>query len=119
VRRYGRRAIKAIGVDASSDPLDLADACRFYGDATILFDSRYGGVSGGSGKTFPWDRVVAIARERSIIVAGGLTPENVASCVKSVRPYGVDVRSGIETDDRKDPAKMRAFVEAVRQADET
>jgi phosphoribosylanthranilate isomerase len=119
VRRYGKRAIKAIGVDATADPEAIADACRLYGDAMILFDTRYGGVYGGTGKPFPWDRVAGVARERAIVVAGGLTPENVADCVKTLRPYGVDVRGGIETDNRKDPEKMRAFVQAVRQADET
>ena len=48
---------------------------------------------------------------------GGLTPENVASCVREVRPFGVDVRSGIETNGRKDPHRMREFVRAVRDAD--
>jgi phosphoribosylanthranilate isomerase len=119
VRRYGDRAIKAIGIDSRSDPLDVADACKFYSEATILFDAQYGGVVGGTGKGFPWDRVAAIARERPVVIAGGLTPDNVGDCVKSTRPYGVDVRNGIETDDRKDPEKMRAFVQAVRRADET
>jgi phosphoribosylanthranilate isomerase len=119
VRRYGQRAIKAIGIDARSDPVDVADVCKLYADATILFDAQYAGVTGGTGKTFPWERVAPIARERPIVVAGGLTPENVTSCVRSVRPYGVDVRNGIETDDRKDPEKMRAFVQAVHEADET
>jgi phosphoribosylanthranilate isomerase len=118
VRRYGERAIKSIGIDIRSDPADIADACKLYGDATILFDARYGGVTGGTGRTFPWDRVAAIARERPVVVAGGLTPQNVAGCVRSLRPFGVDVRNGIETDNRKDLEKMRAFVQAVREADE-
>ncbi len=57
-----------------------------------------------------------LAAGRRVVVAGGLTPENVAECVTRVRPFGVDVRTGIETGDRKDPEKMRAFVRAVRGA---
>jgi phosphoribosylanthranilate isomerase len=53
-----------------------------------------------------------------LIVSGGLTPANVFDCVRTVRPYAVDVRSGIETAGNKDAAKMRAFIRAVREADE-
>jgi phosphoribosylanthranilate isomerase len=66
---------------------------------------------------FPWKAVAPIARKRQVIVAGGLTPETVALCVQTVRPYGVDVRSGVESDGRKDRNKMRAFVKAVKDAD--
>ncbi|HEX3672428.1 MAG TPA: phosphoribosylanthranilate isomerase [Candidatus Cybelea sp.] len=114
VARYGDRAIKAIHVD----PLGTLVAQRAAGfpQATLLFDSRQDGLAGGTGTSFPWEHVVPIARERRVIVAGGLTPENVAACVERVRPFGVDVRTGIETGDRKDAEKMRAFVRAVREA---
>lgn len=85
--------------------------------AILLFDTLVNGQRGGSGVTFPWRTIVPIARERQIVVGGGLTPENVSNCVRTVRPYGVDVRSGIETDGRKDLAKMRAFVQAVKDTD--
>lgn len=85
--------------------------------AIILFDTKVDGIAGGTGQTFVWKTLAEIARRRQIIVAGGLTPENVSSCVRTVRPFGVDVRSGIETDGRKDAAKMRAFVQAVKEAD--
>jgi phosphoribosylanthranilate isomerase len=117
VRRYGDRAIKAIHVGAQHDPEAIAQACRLYWQALILFDTHYGDLVGGTGKTFAWETVAPIGRERPVVVAGGLTPANVGDCIKTVRPFGVDVRSGIETGDRKDPEKMRAFVRAVREAD--
>jgi phosphoribosylanthranilate isomerase len=88
-----------------------------YRDALLLLDTASPARSGGSGVTFRWDVARALARERPIAVAGGLTPENVAACVRTLRPYAVDVRSGIERDGRKDPDLMRAFVAAVRSAD--
>jgi phosphoribosylanthranilate isomerase len=114
VAQFGDRAIKAIHVDAEAALVALR-AARFA-DATLLLDARHDGMAGGTGRTFAWEHAVPIARERRVVVAGGLTPENVADCVRSVRPFGVDVRNGIETGDRKDLEKMRAFVRAVRDA---
>ncbi len=114
VARYGERAIKAIHVDAEGTHL-AQRAARFPG-ATLLLDARHDGMAGGTGLTFAWEHAVPIARERRVVIAGGLSPENVAECIARVRPYGVDVRNGIESDDRKDPEKMRAFVRAVREA---
>ncbi|GAC1300290.1 MAG: phosphoribosylanthranilate isomerase [Vulcanimicrobiaceae bacterium] len=88
-----------------------------YVRALWMFDSTVGGKLGGTGVSFAWDVVAAVARRRPIVISGGLTPENVAACVRTVRPYAVDVRSGVETDGRKDIVKMRAFVRAVREAD--
>jgi phosphoribosylanthranilate isomerase len=114
VARYGDRAIKAIHVDPHAT-LVAQRAARFPG-ATLLLDSRQDGLAGGTGTSFPWEHAIPIARERRVVVAGGLNPQNVSECVLRVRPFGVDVRSGIESDDRKDLEKMRAFVQAVREA---
>lgn len=70
----------------------------------------------GDGESFDWN--ILSDFDRSFFLAGGLHPDNVALAVEKLRPYGVDVSSGIETDGRKDPAKMEAFVTAVRKADE-
>ncbi|MBV8154169.1 MAG: phosphoribosylanthranilate isomerase, partial [Candidatus Eremiobacteraeota bacterium] len=66
---------------------------------------------------FRWQRVAAVARSRPVIVAGGLTSANVGDCVRAARPWGVDVRGGIESGGRKSEELMRAFIGAVRAAD--
>jgi phosphoribosylanthranilate isomerase len=115
----GGRYIKAIHfkTDGTYTPADAEAAAAAYEDADLLFDSRAGALYGGTGTPFSWPLVESVARKRRIIVSGGLVPENVADAVRGVRPFGVDVRSGVETNDTKDLAKMRAFVRAVREAD--
>lgn len=76
----------------------------------ILLDS-----GAGSGETFDWTLLERVSRP--YFLAGGLGPDNVRQAVERLRPYGVDVSSGIETDGKKDPAKMAAFVAAVRKAE--
>jgi phosphoribosylanthranilate isomerase len=88
-----------------------------YSDALWQFDTSAAGRLGGTAVAFAWESVAKLARENRIAVSGGLTPENVGACVRTLRPFGVDVRSGIERAGRKDAALMRAFVRAVREAD--
>jgi phosphoribosylanthranilate isomerase len=114
VERYGERAIKAIHIDDRSAL--IRERCERFPAAFVLFDARQDGMAGGTGLTFNWDAVVPIAAERRVVIAGGLSPANVAECIRRAHPFGVDVRTGIETDGRKDEAKMRAFVRAVRGA---
>jgi phosphoribosylanthranilate isomerase len=91
---------------------------RRFEHATWLFDTAHdGGASGGTGRVFDWEIARRLAGSRRFVVSGGLTPGNVGECVRAVRPYAVDVRSGVETHGVKDSAKIRAFVEAVRAAD--
>lgn len=89
-----------------------------YPLADLLFDSRAGERYGGTGTAFDWPLVTAIARRRRVIVSGGLGPDNVAAAIASVRPFGVDVRSGVERNGVKDRSLMRAFVRAVRETTE-
>jgi phosphoribosylanthranilate isomerase len=113
----GGSYLKAFHVtDAAGEGFDETRLAP-YANALCLFDSRIGDARGGTGVVFPWDAVKAVAARRPIVVSGGLTPENVGACVRALRPYAVDVRSGVETSGEKDPAKMRAFVRAVREAD--
>jgi phosphoribosylanthranilate isomerase len=107
----GAPYLKAFHVQpGEGDIVDLASR-RDYRNAMWMFDSRIDGRYGGTGVSFVWQLVEAIAARRAIVISGGLT--------RAVRPHAVDVRSGIETAGRKDPAKMAAFVRAVREADES
>ena len=92
---------------------------RFH---AIVADSGSGDRPGGTGQRFNWERakvgIWAIETEVPVVVAGGLTPENVAEAIKTLRPWGVDVASGVEArPGKKDPEKVRAFVRAVREMD--
>jgi phosphoribosylanthranilate isomerase len=86
-----------------------------YETAAWLLDSHVRGIAGGTGARFNWDLAVEAKRHgRPIVLAGGLTPENVGEAVQKVRPWGVDVSSGVErAPGRKIAARMKAFVEAV------
>lgn len=92
----------------------------FYGTDWLVLDSEGAGSFGGSGKSFPWaiaGRFVEAHPQYRVILAGGLTPENVAQAVKEVRPFGVDVTTGVERSPRlKDRGRLQAFIEAARQA---
>jgi phosphoribosylanthranilate isomerase len=111
-----RRAVKAVRVGAGFRP---EDALRYDGAAAgLLLDTRVDGedLPGGTGRTFDWSLVRRVREGTSFLVlAGGLNPDNVADAIAAVRPDAVDVSSGVESSPgRKDPAKVRAFVEAVR-----
>lgn len=82
----------------------------------ILLDSMVEGRLGGTGRVHDWDKSAGIARSLPVpvILAGGLDPENVVQAIEQVRPYAVDVSSGTETGGKKDPFKVRAFIEKVR-----
>jgi len=111
----GPRAYKALRV-ARAEDVTLAD--RYEGDR-LLVDAKVSGVLGGSGQAFDWSLVVALARRRSIVLAGGLHEGNVAEAVSTVAPWGIDVASGVEVAGeprRKDPAKLGRFVAAARAA---
>jgi phosphoribosylanthranilate isomerase len=112
-RRLGKPYIKAIRMRLG---VDLAEYARRYEDCLgLLLDAYDEGSAGGTGQTFDWSRVSG-GLKKPIILAGGLTPDNVASAIEQVRPYAVDVSSGVEAAKGiKDAAKMAAFIERVRQ----
>ena len=81
-----------------------------------LLDKQVKGALGGTGHTFDWHIASEIARRHPVFLAGGLAPNNVRQAIDTVRPWGVDVSSGVETDGIKDTAKIAAFADMVRRA---
>jgi phosphoribosylanthranilate isomerase len=107
-------AYKAFRIGSAAD---VAIAEAYPGDH-LLVDAKVPGALGGTGTTFDWALVVALAARRKMTLAGGLRPENVAAAVRATRPYCVDVASGVEREGdprAKDAAKVRAFIESVRR----
>lgn len=112
-------------------PLPVIKALRFDGDpseaawlaepagcdaAPLLVDAHVVGSYGGAGVLGDWRRAAELAARRPVLLAGGLTVDNVAAAIATVRPWGVDVSSGVETDGLKDHAKIEAFVQAAKAA---
>ncbi|MFA5515135.1 MAG: phosphoribosylanthranilate isomerase [Desulfuromonadales bacterium] len=107
------RVVKAMRI---KDAESLADHERFTVSA-LLLDAWVAGSYGGTGETFNWQLAAAVARQRPVILAGGLTPANIAEAVRAVRPYGVDVSSGVElTHGKKDPEKVAGFIHNAKNA---
>jgi phosphoribosylanthranilate isomerase len=86
------------------------------GEPAFLIDAAVKDSYGGTGMKADWSRAAELAKKHQFLLAGGLTPENVADAVRQVKPWGVDVASGVESEPgKKDAAKMSAFVKAVKQ----
>ncbi len=126
-RAFGRPYIKAVPVAANATRVDLLEYAARYPDACgLLFDAPpAAGLPGGTGQTFDWD---ALPRElpRPLVLSGGLTAANVGAAIRRLRPWAVDVSSGVEAigpDGKpirgsKDPPRIVAFIEEVRHADD-
>ena len=111
--RFLPHAYKAIRV---RDQRSIEDAQR-YGGEHVLLDAFVPGEPGGTGRTFAWELAAGLARKRRVTLAGGLVPGNVAAAIAAVRPYAVDVASGVErAPGIKDEALVRAFITAAKQA---
>ena len=107
-----RAVIKAIGLQ-DTDKMMLNE---FDSDVLILVDAHDPSLRGGTGRTVNWDSARQIAAARKTILAGGLTPENVGRAVDSVKPYGVDVSSGVESAPGvKDADRLNRFFEALNE----
>ena len=125
-RHFGRPYLKAIAV---REGVDLLEYAARYGDAAgLLFDAyREGDLPGGTGISFDWSRLAAVRERlpRPLVVSGGLDPVNVEQAIHALRPWAVDVSSGVEErgpEGRprrglKDHARITAFVQGVRNAD--
>lgn len=115
VRELLPNAYKAMRMGSKED----VERARAYPGELLLVDAKVQGKLGGTGKVVDFDLVEPLARERKLLLAGGLNPENVTEAIASVRPFGVDVASGVELlgqPRKKDPARIEAFVRAVRGA---
>lgn len=114
-RGYGRPYVKAVSM---APGVDVADCARRYADAAgLLLDTHREGIPGGTGEAFDWARIPP-GLDKPIILAGGLTSENVIEAVQRVRPYAVDVSSGVESAKGiKDAARIEAFIRGVNSVD--
>ncbi len=112
IRAIGPRVVKSVHVKNGVEP-DL-DA---HGSATILLDTTCNGLMGGTGKTFDWGIAAKAAILRPVILAGGLNPENVVDAITQVRPYAVDVSTGVEIEPgRKNHEKIKCFIQRAKTA---
>ena len=103
----GRPVVRALPVHQAGHDLE-----RWPARVTILLDAHDPDRRGGTGRTIDWDLAAAVARRRRILLAGGLNPDNVAAAVERVRPFGIDVSSGVErAPGVKDIGRLRALFE--------
>ena len=111
--RAQRRLIKAVRL---GDPRGTPDLDELGGVAdALLADAAVANSYGGSGQAWRWDDATGLAARFPVLLAGGLRPDNVTQAIRAVRPWGVDVASGVETDGQTDPRKVKAFIERVRE----
>ncbi len=108
--------IKAFRVDSS---FSMSRFDQFSDAFAFLLDGARAGQYGGTGQITDWDFARRAATNRRIILSGGLKIENIAEAIRIVRPYGVDVASGLETKPgKKDHAQLKAFIDEVRRAEQ-
>jgi len=116
--RFGLPIIKAVGV---SDASDLHAARAFLAADWLLLDAKPpkgGGLPGGNGVPFDWHLLFGLDLGKKFMVSGGLNPSNVGKAIRLACPDGVDVSSGVESAPGvKDPERIKAFIEAAREAD--
>jgi phosphoribosylanthranilate isomerase len=113
------KAFKAVRLSAGSAETSVYPFLQSDPESVLpalLVDAAVKGVYGGSGVTADWNGAAELAKKYPLLLAGGLTPENVAEAVRRVKPWGVDVASGVESaPGKKDPGKMIEFIKAVRE----
>ncbi|GGE40019.1 N-(5'-phosphoribosyl)anthranilate isomerase [Halopseudomonas oceani] len=112
-RQFGRPFLKAVRVQNAEQLTDVA--ARWPGASGILLDSYKPGVPGGTGEVFDW-RLVPVKRDWNLVLAGGLTADNVHQAIREMCPWAVDVSGGVEASKGiKDVAKINAFVQEVKR----
>ena len=119
-----RPVIKVIHVRTDTPlPETLGEVKRsltvYHGNGhACMLDTFKEGVLGGTGQTFDWEVARALSDTYYFLLAGGLSPENVSEAIEEVRPWGIDVSSGVETNGQKDTFKIAQFIDQVRHADQ-
>ncbi|MDP6666248.1 MAG: phosphoribosylanthranilate isomerase [Dehalococcoidia bacterium] len=110
--------IRQVRVREGTTPGELDEIVSHHLDAgrIVLLDRYDKDTPGGTGLSFDWAAAEGVASRENVLLAGGLKPENVQSAIAQLAPWGVDVASGVEVDGVKDPARIRAFIEAVQTA---
>ncbi len=122
-REINKPLIKVIHVAAGQNvdeilaDIGMGPKLRLKYDLICLLDSRGENAYGGTGQVFSWQLAGEVSARFPVMVAGGLTPANVGQLVREVRPWGVDVSTGVESNGQKDALKITAFVQAVRIAE--
>lgn len=96
------------------DAVSVRHSPVHFAACPLIVDAHVPGAYGGTGVLADWQRASILARTQRLMLAGGLTPENVAAAVRQVCPWGVDVSSGVERDGQKDVSRIDAFIRAVR-----
>ena len=114
-KELGRTILKALRVKDRSTFLALAEYRGRAGVRGFVLDAFSEQAYGGTGQMIDWQLAAEAAKAANILLAGGLTPDNVTKAIQAVHPYGVDVSSGVErAPGKKDHEKVRAFIQAVR-----
>ena len=122
-KQIERPIIKAIHISGQKSEEVIAEIEKGHQilgtrEFICLLDTENKEAYGGTGQTFDWQVAEEVAARFPVIIAGGLTPDNVGQLIDEVHPWGIDVSSGVETNGLKDPAKIAAFIQAVRKADQ-
>ncbi len=113
ISTFNRKIIKAIRVQSEKD----LEQISHYHVHAILLDTYVDGINGGTGKTFDWNLAIKAKQYGRVILSGGLNPDNVAEAIQKVKPFAVDVSSGVESEPGiKDHNKIKSFIEAVNKA---
>jgi phosphoribosylanthranilate isomerase len=119
-RNIEKPVIKAVyisaGVTGSSIIQSIYSGQKMLSEINplVLLDTQRRGMYGGTGQTFNWELAREAAQHYPVVIAGGLTPENITQAINTVHPWGVDVSSGLETSGVKDAAKIQKFIQIVR-----
>jgi phosphoribosylanthranilate isomerase len=118
IKQLQGRGFKALRPPSADEAENQAQAYAAANEPALLIDAHHPGEYGGTGQVGDWSVAAKIARHYPILLAGGLTPDNVAQAIAQVRPWGVDVASGVESAPRKkDVQKMRRFIERCQRID--